>query len=488
MKLLSKPVIAMLMVFCLLLIPLNAFPFFTTAPETYPNLQELADAVAGEMKDDLKGKRLYLDRSEIRDERDGSIGRFSFLLANELERALSKSGFVFEGAVPGKYQTETERQKAALLGDLTDYKLMVGYSKDNEKVRVHIKLRENKGMTVRSLKNSYALAVASLPAVFSDNLENRLDTVVSRICGPLKQQQQIGVYVPLLLESRKKYPSPFSEYATGRIKALLAECPPVKVIDDKESVEKLVANRVLKQTSPEAASGAADALLEGSYLRSMRKSINLSITLKDAEGRTLSRVDEEIPLALISYSLENSAAETLAQLTDIEHESGKGMVTLETARGGDYQLFHEGEIVSFRLRVAKPLYIYVYNINSSAEATLLYPRPDEREQPKTPGITYNLPDSSDSWEIKVTPPFGTDAVKVFASDRHLPLPDIRNNVATRSFSRGIRGLAGVEKVRKELAVQKVISGYDLVDWYKGIAARTGGPLYEATLYIETRPR
>ena len=251
------------------------------------------------------------------------------------------------------------------------------------------------------------------------------------------------------------------------------------------SVEKLKAARIVKRTAPDASSGGADALLEGSYLRSAKKSILLSIALKDSESRAISRADEEIPLDLIGYSLENSAAEAISQIADVEHESGKGVVTIETARKGEYQVYHEGETVSFLLRLKKPLYVYMYTINSKAEVELLYPRPGTVEQPKSPGITYQMPD--ESWDIVVTPPFGADAVKVFASDRKLPRPTISAAVRTRSFAHGVRGLTGVDRIRKELSHQKSINGYDLVDWYKGVAGGTGASLYESTLYIETRP-
>lgn len=482
---LLKPVIVLAML--LFVLPVSsAYSFFGASSGVYNDLAELADSAASEMKGDLNGRRLYLDRLEIRDERDGTISRFSSTLSNELERALSKAGFSFEGSYNNRFQSDADRQKGSLLADLTDYKVMVAYSRSADKVQVHIRVRDNKAMTVRSLKNSYSIPIASLSGAFDDTLENRLYGMVSRISGPLGLHHQTGVYVPVILETRKKYPSPFSEYVTSRVKAILSEQTPVKVIDDKETIERLVASRIVKRTSPEAVSGAADALLEGTYLRSTKRSINLSVALKDAEGKTISRADEEIPFSLISYSLENSTAEALAQITDIENESAKGVVTIETTRGGDYQAFLEGETVAFRLRVTKPLYVYMYNINSKAEAELLYPRPGTTEHPKSPGITYNLPD--DSWEIQVTPPFGTDAVKIFASDRRLPIPTISNNVATRSFKRGVRGLTGVDKVRKELSSQKMINGYDLVDWYKGVMARSGAPLYEATLYIETRAR
>jgi len=41
-------------------------------------------------------------------------------------------------------------------------------------------------------------------------------------------------------------------------------------------------------------------------------------------------------------------------------------------------------------------------------------------------------------------------------------------------------------VQTELAGQTVINARDLVDYYKGVAARMNVPLYESTVYVETR--
>jgi hypothetical protein len=189
---------------------------------------------------------------------------------------------------------------------------------------------------------------------------------------------------------------------------------------------------------------------------------------------------------LIQYSADNDAAETLAQIADTEHESGGETVRISSTKGGAYQVFSEGEIVSFRLQVSRPLYLYVYDINPKGEVNLLYPKAGEPESPKLSGLIHTLPEESDNWVIRVEPPFGTDAVKVFASNRKLPLPKISEYVAARSFIGKTRSLKRVEIVQKQLVSQPAINGRDLVDYYKGIARKTGAALFESTVYIETR--
>jgi hypothetical protein len=478
-------------------VPSPALAFFGSSSGSYDTLTEMTDDIAGEMKSDLTGRHIYLNRDEIRDEQDGSSSQFAGLLASEMERALSRAGFVFEGRMPAKGRSAEEQRTAAVTGDLADladYKVVVSYRTGTDRIQVYVKLRDNKkDMTYRSLKQNYEIAMARLPAgIFADTLDNRLLKMASKIGAGTNQQDQLTVFVTPVLESRKKYSSPFAEYVTRKFKALLSERSSIRVLEETADLQKLTAKGMVKkptldQVMSEEYAGA-DALLEGSYLRGTRQSINLAVTLKGLNGKTVALAEDDIPYSLISYSLENDAAETLSMLTDIEHESANGAVRIGTIKGSDYQVFREGEIVSFTLQVKKPLYVYVYNINSNAEVSLLYPKAGAPETAKTPGKIYTIPDSSDSWEIKVEPPFGTDAVKVFASDRRLPIPTVDSKIASRSFSGGTRSLARIEKTQGELAQQKMINGHDLVDWYKGIAAGAGVQLYESTVYVETRAK
>jgi hypothetical protein len=234
----------------------------------------------------------------------------------------------------------------------------------------------------------------------------------------------------------------------------------------------------------EAAFAGADALLEATYLRGQR-TVYVTVKVKGIDGSVKVFAEETIPEDLIKHSLENDAADDLATLVDTEHEQTGGMISIATTKGGRHQVFRDGEIVQFTIRTGKPLYLYVYDINPKGEAALLFPKSGETENPRRPGINHLIPDDKDTWEIRVEPPYGTDAVKVFASEKRLPLPRISDQVASKSFSGGTRALKRVE-VQAELAGQSVINARDLVDYYKGVAERMKVPVYESTVFVETR--
>lgn len=466
--------ILMLCLFTLTLICSSTHAAFFGNSE-YANLSELADGIAMEMRESHAGKSLYLDREDIRDSGDGSIYPFSANLANELERALSKAGFGFESRNI----------------DRADLVLSVSFHKTPDSVRVYLNLKNLKqDSAYRALKGNYDLARAKLPSdSFAESLDSRIDKLAGKVSGGWQRVKPLKLFVTPMVESRRKYSSPFAEYVTRKLKARLAGDLNLRLVEEKPVMTKVSATRSVSPDGSvletgEAAFAGADALLESTYLRSAR-AVSVALKVKGIDGSVKVFVEETIPEELIQHSMENDAADVLATFADTEHEQTGGMISIATTKGGRHQIFQEGEIVQFTIRTGKLLYLYVYDMNPKGEASLLFPKIGEAESPRRPGINHLIPDDKDPWEIRVESPYGTDAVKVFACEKRMPLPSISEQAASKSFSGGTRALKRVE-VQAELAGQTVINARDLVDYYKGVASRMGVPLYESTVYVETR--
>ena len=464
-----------ILLFCLItLIPVPAHASIFGNSE-YASLAELADAIAKEMKESHAGKSLYLDREDIRDSADGSVYPFSAKLANELERALSKSGFGFESR-------GIER---------ADLVLAVSFQKTAEVVQVYLKLKNLKqDYAYRALKGNYELPLAKLPSdSFSESLDAKVDKLAVKVAGCWQRVTPMKLYVYPIVDSRLKISSPFAENLTNKLKDRLGNSPMCKLFEEKPVLKKTAATRSVTEAHAGIDAGnfvatGADTLLEGTYQPGGR-SVNVAIKVKRIADGEVKIFNENIPVELIKDSLKNEDGETLATLADTENEQSGGMVGITTTKGAAYQIYHDGEVVQFSIRTGKRLYLYVYDINPKGEATLLFPKIGETESPRRPGINHLIPDDKDPWEIRVESPYGTDAVKVFACEKRLPLPHISGQAASKSFSGGTRALKRVE-VQAELAVQAVINARDLVDYYKGVSSRMGVLLYESTVYVETR--
>jgi len=440
------------------------------------SLKELSAGVATELKEKAGGaKRLYLDKVNVKDTVSGEASNLSAFLVNELESSLSSAGFSFSDFM-----------------EQADLAVGASYQRDWDKLRVFIKYCPAKDSTgCKTL--SAALALAKLPKdSFSESLDSRLKRLVQRTGN---SRTGLKVFIAPVVERKGRYASEFSEYVTAKVRSIMVHSQQFEVLEEQPVTRSLSNTRGLVakakqvqnlETSAALFSGA-DAVLEGYYLEGAGR-VTLAMTLKNLKGGVLGSAEESFERAMIPYSTSNPTAGALAMVADVAGQHSQQMVKLNTTKGDRFQVYRAGEKVQFLMQVARPLYVYLYGINAKNEVSLLYPGPGQPEAPLPSGRIHTVPAERDSWEIVVEPPFGTDVVKLFASERPLPVPTISDKVAAKSFSDGTRSLVRREAIQQELSVQKVINGFDLVDYYKGIAANFGVTLYEDSLFIQTRPR
>lgn len=470
----------MIILAALIIAPGQSFAIFGSSDE-FESLSDLTASMAKEMKEIVPGSVIYLDREDIRNISDDSTAPFSSNLQRELESALGTAGFRFESSVVDK----------------ADFRITIRYQVDTDRVKISLRLKDTKDPTnssYRTLKKRYWLALNKLPAEsFTLSVDDYLGRLVKKILGNKTKARRgsAKLVINQTVEARKGYSSPFGEYVTQRLKTLFAGDANITVIEEKPVTSKIAAKRTTSEkgvAGTDALLAGADAVLVDTWLCG-NESLILAASMKDQNGTVIARADENIPLSLVKHSLENDTAEQIAIFADTEHEKPNELVSIRTTKGGgQHEIFRAGETVQFALKVARALYVYIYDINPKGDATLLYPKEGEQEQPLAPDIIFTIPEASDSWEIKVEPPFGTDAVKLFASNRKLPLPKISNEVKSLSFNGTTRSLIRQDKLRHELAEQKIINGRDLVDYYKGIATSLKAPLHEATIFVETREK
>lgn len=455
--------------------------FFVTSPalaffgsdSTYSSISEMADEMAKEIKSKCFGKKLHIEPEHITDSVGGAVLPLSGMLSRELERSLSKAGFAFE----------------MFLSERIDIEIHATFQRSGDSLRVNVRLSDiKKDGAYRNLEKTYEIALKSLPDGWErETLDDRIARLAQRAINESKGQV---IYLNPIVEKRKKYSSEFGEYVLIRLKSILSNngTKLVECLPSPKQASESAKGVVLTLETSDAVRAGANAQLDGGFLKQGDNGIFLALTLKDLKGKVISSADDTIPRSLVTYSLDNDDADKISEIADVEHEKSSNMVRVGTTKGGAYQVYLDGEVVKFTIQVNKPLYLYIYDINPKGEVNLLYPKAGETEIPKQPGIMYTLPEDGESWEIKVEPPYGKDVVKVFASDRRLPMPVINEGVASRSFEGNTRSLSRKDKIQGKLATQKSINGLDLVDYYKGVAAKARAPLYESSVFIETRAK
>ncbi len=446
--------------------------FWSSEPAS---LKELASSVASELKDKSRGaKKLYLDKANVKDTVTGESSNLSAFLVNELESSLSAAGFSFSDFM-----------------EEADLAVGASYQRDGDRLRVFVKYcpaKESSGC--KSL--AAALPITKLPKdSFSESLDSRVKRLVQKTSG---SRNGLKVFINPVVERKGRYASEFSEYVTAKARSYLVNSQQFEVLEEQPVTRSLSNTRGLAvkakqvknlETSAALFSGA-DVVLDGYYLEGTGR-VTVAMTLKNLKGGVLGSAEETIERALIPYNTVNQTAGALALVADVAGQGSQQMVKLNTTKGDRFQVYRAGEKVQFLIQVAKPLYVYLYGINAKNEVNQLYPGPGQQEEPLASGRIHTVPGEQDSWEIVVEPPFGTDVVKLFASERPLPVPTISDKVSSRSFSAGTRTLVRRDQIQQELSAQTTINGFDLVDYYKGVAMRSVLTLYEDSLFVQTRP-
>lgn len=467
------PVFKIVLVILLLTITSPSHAFWSSEPGS---LKELASGVSAELKEKSgSARKLYLDKVNVKDAVSGEPSNLSAFLVNELESALSATGFSFSDFM-----------------EQADQVVGANYQLDGERLRVFIKYCPAKDSS-RCKTLSATLQKDSLPKdSFSESMDSRLKRLVQKAGG-----NKIGlkVFINPVVERKSRYSSEFSEYVTVKARSWLVNSQQFEVLEEQPVTRSLSNVRGLAakaksvknlETSAALFSGA-DAVLDGYYLEGAGR-VTVSMTLKNLKGGVLGSADETIERAMIPYSTVNQTAGSLAEVADVAGEGGLQMVKLNTTKGDRYQIYKAGEKLQFLIQTAKPLYVYLFDINAKNEVSQLYPGPGQQQVPLGAGQVHTVPGDRDSWEIVVEPPFGTDVVKLFASERPLPTPVISDKVTARAFAGGNRTQGRRDLIQKDLAAQKSINGFDLVDYFKGVAAQQGVLLYEDSLFVQTRPR
>ncbi len=447
----------------------------------FSSLQTLTKRAAQDLYKKIGSKKLCLDISNILDTKTGETSTLSIYLMNEMEAAFSNQNFL-------------------MVDDQNDANFVIksGYQRVGRNVKIFIKNIDAKSV---SRSNGYTIHESRLPKdSFIGNIDTKAFKLANKIIG---NQRGLTIYVNPLVKSGDKHGCDFSEYLTLKLKSnitqwggniLISEKPKMKILGNKRGME-LKAKKVKNLSTNDAYYCGANAVLDGTYFVNS-DNIKVILSLKDLNGNNISSAEEKISKYIVEgMSLENKKAQKIAEVADVTSEKSSGMVKISTTKGCQYQTYYTGEKIKFNIQVKKPLYVYIYNINSKKEVTRLYPYKNEVSTVFREKIVYTLPSEKDRWEIEVAPPYGLDIVKIFVSSNPLPLPDFSSIIAAKSFTQqyGVRGMKRVigmerKKAQKQLSVQKKINHLDLVDYYRGISKKNKTVLYEDSVFVKTSPK
>ncbi len=425
----------------------------------FSDLSTLTDCFSTDISKDLHGKKLYFDNTCVREVGAQKISNFSLYLQNELESSFSSHGFI-------------------MVYEPSDAEYLIGanYQRLEDRVRVFFKYHQADLSGKKS--RVYEILKSSLPKnAFEESIQTKAYDLAS---GILSGQKPLRVYVRPLLEEQSRYTTNFSNSFTSRIKcAMLRLGKGTQIIDEKP----------ISQEAFSVSCSDADAVLDGVYF-DRGEVVCVNLYLRDLEGKILASSIVDISKSLIKSSMENKTVKKLIDFLDPPPNSGDFNVKITTPKGKDYAIYSSGERIRFQIQVADPLYVYLYAINSKGNVSILFPHGKQGSHQKmAPGKLYTIPAKNSDFEIEVKPPFGIEAVKVFASRLIISLPNLEESKASQSYN-GAWRVEGEKRlqVQKALSHMKSINPKDLVDFFRGTANRMNFSLYEDSLLLETREK
>jgi hypothetical protein len=201
----------------------------------------------------------------------------------------------------------------------------------------------------------------------------------------------------------------------------------------------------------------ADGELRGeAWLHTDKGIMEMRLRVVDRSGRQVTAAAGDIPVALFPSELMQPPRASATPPR--EGISKKGLFAeISTTKGEGRPVYHKGERIAFFIRLNRPSYFYLFNLDSSGTATLLYPV-DSDGRPAGSGKCGSLlepnkllviPEDGCSVDLVVQEPFGKDTVWGVATEAPLGLPESFTGewsrselVVERIRSRGLSGQSG----------------------------------------------
>ena len=215
-------------------------------------------------------------------------------------------------------------------------------------------------------------------------------------------------------------PTPFSRWLEESLAASIAKCANLKLFNREAAAAMDPAFRSIY--GDYFKTNGVDALLAGRYFdegETVRAHLELT-SLSD--GILVGTVDLTIPKATLPEGLQvEPAASTAATASSIgnlvdEPEKGALGVSVSTERG-EGAVYRQGEDMVVLVTVSKEAWIKVYHIDVDGKIQLILPNRFSPGAAIEPGRIVRIPGSGDPFAFKMTPPYGTEFIKVIASTR-----------------------------------------------------------------------
>jgi len=294
-----------------------------------------------------------------------------------------------------------------------------------------------------------ALQILKVRQGLDGALDGGLYTLGADLPGSLR------VMIDRIVYGQTRFSSTFGAYLEQRLGERLLKFDGIQVLD------RALASR-------EGSPLAAQALLHGTYLE-MGDEVSLLLKATSLTGEELASSQVRLPRAWIQRAglrllPENhlEAAQNLAILdTQVAPSDLKLNLQLDRGDGGIYR---EGERLHLFLRTNRDCYVRVIYQQVDGTKVQVFPNRYHPDYRVRKDLITRIPAEGDTFELKVSEPFGSEIVKVFASSEPFELapaaptqegPFARLDTSVQAMTTHFRGLK-VQKAQVQTAEASAI--------------------------------
>jgi hypothetical protein len=330
-------------------------------------------------------------------------------------------------------------------------------------------------VTASRLLFSLFLSLALVPA-FSQGSPGSLADLPARLDAMSANAWQTSLLTAFgtFTYAETGLPSPFSRYLEDELAVAISRSSRLKLFNRSVASAMDPAFRAIYGDFFKT--NSVDALLSGRYYlegRSVRARLELTGL---SDGVLVGALDVAVPLSALPSGLSvdpsavaASTASSLDKLAPDTPSSGF-KVSVSTERGSG-AVYREGESMVVLVTVNKSAWLKVYHIDASGVVRLIWPNAYTEGKRVDPGSVVAIPGSGDAFAFAMTPPFGSEFIKVVASTEPFSSSEVAapgasssggafaelGKDARRVITRGIRvSAAGKAEVAEAMASYVIV--------------------------------
>jgi hypothetical protein len=214
--------------------------------------------------------------------------------------------------------------------------------------------------------------------------------------------------------------SPFSRYLEDGLKTAMTRSSRLRLLNKSVAAAmdpafRAVYEDVIKNDN-------IDALLAGRYYIE-GPAVRARLELTDlSTGVLIGTLDIRVPRTSIPAEVvvdpSSAALATASSIANLAPDSGKGSlrVSVSTERGAG-AVYREGEKMVVLVTVNKKAWLKVYHVDAGGVVRLIWPNAFTVGRSLEPNAEVRIPGPGDAFAFEMTPPFGTEFIKVIASTK-----------------------------------------------------------------------